>query len=47
MDEKQELRLRRQAIRLRLKGIKSKRILEKVHRSHVTLRRLAHRGACG
>ncbi len=37
MDEKQELRLRRQAIRLRLKGIKSKRVLERVHRSRFWL----------
>ena len=37
MDEKQELGLRRQAIRLRLKGIKSKRILEKTCRSRFWL----------
>jgi hypothetical protein len=37
MDEKQELRLRRQAIRLWLKGVKSKHILEKTHRSRVWL----------
>lgn len=33
MDDRQELRLRRKAIRLRLKGIPHKVILEKVHRS--------------
>lgn len=33
MDEKQELRLRRQAMRLRLQGIPHSVILEKVHRS--------------
>jgi hypothetical protein len=32
MDEQQELRLRRQAIRLHLKGIRLKVILEKVQR---------------
>ena len=37
MDETQELRLRRQAIRLWLKGIKPKSILEKIHRSHFWL----------
>ena len=37
MDEKQELRLRRQALRWRSKGIKSKDILAKVHRSHFWL----------
>ncbi len=33
MDEQQELRLRRQAIRLHLKGVRLKVILEKVQRS--------------
>ena len=37
MDEKQELRWRRQAIRLGLKGVKAKVILEKVHRSRFWL----------
>ena len=37
MDETQELRLRRQAIRLRLRGIKAKCILAKVQRSRVWL----------
>jgi len=37
MDEQQELRLRRQAMHLRLKGIKPKSILEKVQRSHFWL----------
>jgi hypothetical protein len=35
MDEKQELRCRRQAIRLWLKGVKLKRILEQVHRNRI------------
>ena len=51
MDEKQELRLRRQAIRLRLKGIKSKRILEKTCRSRFWLskwqKRFNQQGASG
>ena len=37
MDEKHELRLRRRAIRWRLKGVKSKSVLEKVYRSRVWL----------
>lgn len=51
MDEKQELRLRRQAIRLRLKGVKAKRILEKVQRSRFWLskwqKRFDQQGAGG
>lgn len=35
MDEKQELRLRQQAIRWWLQGVTAKQILEKVHRSRV------------
>jgi hypothetical protein len=38
MDEQQELRRRRLAIRLWLKGVAPKRILEKVQRSRVWLR---------
>lgn len=37
MNEKQELQLRRKAIRLRLKGVKPKSILEKVRRSRFWL----------
>jgi len=37
MDEKQELRLRRQAIRLWVQGVKAKDILKKVQRSHFWL----------
>lgn len=37
MDEKQEAQLRRKAIRLRLKGVKPKNILEKVRRSRFWL----------
>jgi putative transposase len=51
MDEKQELRLRRRAIRLWLKGLKPKRILEKIHRSRVWLskwlQRFDHQGGPG
>ena len=51
MDQKQELRLRCQAIRLRLKGIKSKSILDKVHRSRFWLskwqKRFNQQGAAG
>ena len=51
MDDKQELRLRRQALRWRLKGIPSKVILEKVHRSPAWLskwqKRLSQRGVAG
>ena len=43
MDEKRELRLRRQAIRLWLKGVKSKNILDKVQRSRVWLSKWQHR----
>jgi len=51
MDEKQELRLRRQAMRLRLQGIPHKRILEKVQRSRAWLskwrKRFEQQGASG
>ena len=51
MDDKQELRLRRQALRWRLKGIPSKVILEKVHRSPAWLskwqKRLSQQGVAG
>jgi putative transposase len=51
MDEKQELRRRRLAIRLWLKGVTPKRILEKVQRSHVWLskwqKRFDQEGASG
>jgi transposase InsO family protein len=51
MDEKQELRLRRLAIRWWLKGAKSKWILDKVHRSRVWLSkwrtRFDHEGWAG
>ncbi|MFZ5502470.1 MAG: leucine zipper domain-containing protein [Pseudomonadota bacterium] len=43
MDEKQELHLRRQAIRLWLKGVKSKAILAQVHRSRFWLSKWQHR----
>jgi hypothetical protein len=51
MDEKQELRLRRQAMGLRLKGVKPKSILEKAHRSRFWLskwqKRFDQQGALG
>lgn len=51
MDEKQEFRRRRQAIRLWLKGVASKRILEKVERSRFWLSkwqtRFTQNGATG
>jgi len=51
MDEKQELRLRRQAMCLRLKGVKPKSILEKAHRSRFWLskwqKRFDQQGALG
>jgi hypothetical protein len=51
MNEKRELQLRRQAIRLWLKGVKSKTILEKVQRSRVWLgkwqQRFDQQGASG
>jgi len=51
MDEKQERRLRRQAMRLRLKGIKSKSILDTVQRSYFWLskwqKRFDQQGASG
>ena len=43
MDEKQEFRLRRQAISWWLKGVQSKTILEKVHRSRFWLSKWQHR----
>lgn len=51
MDDKQELRLRRKAIRWRLQDIKPKVILQKVHRSRAWLakwqKRFEQYGACG
>ena len=51
MDEQQELRRRRLAIRLWLKGVTPKRILEKVQRSRVWLskwqKRFDQAGASG
>lgn len=51
MDDKHELRLRRKALRWRLKGIPAKVILEKVHRSRAWLskwqKRLSQRGSVG